>query len=416
VSAAATPSFPPGALDGLRVIELASPLTQYCGKLFAELGADVILVEPPQGCVLRDAPPFIDDQRGPERGLPWNYFNTSKRGVTLDLARPGGQKLLRELAKTADLVLEGEKPGVLAARGCGYADLSALNPALVMTSITGFGQTGPYAHYETEDLVALATGGFLYLGGYPDAPPVGAYGNQAYLGAAMYGAVASMLALTTTEATGVGEHVDVSMQESMVMAMETAVQFYDLEGKVRKRHAGEQRFAGTAVFECRDGYVYMMASGIGANKFWPITLQWMIDDKVPGVERLMGEEWHRVEYVVTDEAKRIFAEVFGPWAKTQSKNYIYEEGQRRHIPLAAINTVADLLTSEQLAHRQFFVDVPHAGSGRTLRMPGAPYQLTGTPWRLTGGAPAPGQDNAAVYGALGVTAGDLAALQKEGIV
>jgi len=406
----------PGALDGIRVLELASPMTQYCGKMFAELGAEVILVEPPRGSILRDVSPFIDGRPGPDRSLAYNYFNTSKSGITLDLGRERGQALFRELAKTADLVLEGEKPGTMSAWQCAYEQLAALKPSVVMTSITGFGQTGPYAQYETEDLVALATGGFLYLGGYPDAPPVGAYGNQAFLGAGMYGAVAAMLALTNVEATGQGEHVDVSMQECMVMAMETAVQFYDLEGKIRKRHAGEQRFAGTAVFECNDGYIYMMASGIGANKFWSITLQWMIDEKVPGVERLMGDEWNHVEYVGTDEAKRIFAEVFGPWAKSKSKNYIYEEGQRRHIPLAAINTVADLLTSPQLAHRQFFIDVPHPGTGKTLRMPGAPYQLSGTPWRLRGPAPAVGQHNESVYGAIGITASDLAGLAKEGVI
>lgn len=404
------------ALSGLRVVEYASPFTQYCGKMFAELGADVVLVEPPGGSALRRVPPFIDDRPGANRSLAYSYFNTSKRGITLDPARERGRELFRKLAKTADLVIEGEKPGTLAGWQCGYADLARLKPSLVVVSITGFGQAGPYAQYETEDLIGLATGGFLYLGGYADAPPVGAYGNQAFLGAAMYGAVAAMLALTNAEATGEGEHVDVSMQECMVMAMETAGQFYDLEGKIRKRHAGEQRFAGTAVFECADGYIYMMASGIGANKFWPVTLQWMIDEQVPGVDRLKGEEWNTVEYVGTEEAKRIFAEVFGPWARSRSKNYIYQEGQRRHIPLAAINTVADLLTSEQLAHRGFFIDLPHPETGQAMRMPGAPYQLSGTPWRQRGPAPRVGEHNAEVYLELGLAARDVQRLAQEGVI
>lgn len=408
--------MPAGALDGLRVLEVASPFTQYCGKMLAELGAEVILVEPPGGALVRRVPPFIGGVAGIERSLSYNYFNTSKQGITLDLARPQGQALFRRLAATVDIVLEGEKPGVMAGWGCAYADLAALKPALVMTSITGFGQDGPWAQFEAEDLVGLATGGFLYLGGFPDAPPVGAYGNQAFLGAAMYGAVGTLLAVTNMEATGQGDHVDVSMQESMVTALENAVQFYDLEGKVKKRHAGEQRWAGTAVFECKDGYIYMMASGIGANKFWPLSLQWMIDEKVPGVERLMGEEWHRAEYVITEEAKRIFAEIFGPWCKTQLKKYLFEEGQRRHIPMAAINSVADLLSSPQLAHRNFFVEVGHPESSRPLRMPGPPYQLLGTPWRLRGPAPRLGQDNALVYGGLGLSATAIDGLAKEGVL
>ena len=406
----------PGALEGIRVIEVASLYTQYGGKMLAELGAEVILVEPPRGSVNRAVPPFIDQQPGLDNSLAYNYFNTSKQGITLDLSNPKGRDLFLRLAGKADLVLEGEKPGVMKGWGCGYEALSRIHPAIVMTSITGFGQTGPWAHYEAEDLVALATGGFLYLGGFPDAPPVGAYGNQAYLGAAMYGAVASLLALTNGEATGQGEYIDVSMQESMVMALENAVQFYDLEGKIKKRHAGEQRWAGPAVFECKDGYIYMMASGIGANKFWPLTLQWLIDEKMPGVERLMGEEWHREEYVITSEAKQIFAEIFSPWVKTQKKRYLFEAGQRRHIPMAAINSVADLLSSPQLAYRNFFIDMPHPATGRTLRMPGPPYQLSGTPWRSQGPAPRLGQHNAGIYGGIGITADELATLADEGVV
>lgn len=406
----------PQALAGLRVLEVAGPMTQYCGKMFAELGADVVLIEPPGGSSLRTVPPFIGDQPGTERSLAYAYFNTSKRGITLDLSKPKGGELFRTLAKDADLVIESEKPGVMSKWGCGYPELSARKPSLVMASFTGFGQTGPYADWEWEDLIALATGGFLYLGGYEDLPPTGAYGDQAYLGAGMYGAVAAMLAVTGAELNGEGEHVDVSMQECMVMAMETAVQFYDLQGEIRQRHAGEQRFAGTGVFPCKDGYVYMMASGIGANKFWALSLQWMVDEKVPGVERLQGPEWNTMDYVKTEEAKKIFSEVFGPWAMTKPKAYIYGEGQRRHLPLAAINDPSDLLTSKQLEFRKYFIELMHPQTGTKLHMPGAPYQLHGTPWQLRSPAPSLGQHTAEVLGEIGVGAGELAALQKEGVI
>lgn len=391
-------------------------MSQYCGKLFAELGAEVILIEPPGGAGIRACAPFVADVPGPDRSLAFSYFNTSKRGITLNMETREGQALLRELAATADLVVETHKPGTMARWGCDHDALSKVKPALVMTSITGFGQTGPYAQYEWEDLIGLASGGFLYLGGYTDSPPIGAYGNQAFLGASMYGAVASMLALTSTEATGAGEHVDVSMQECMVMAMETAVQFYDLEGTVRRRHADVQRFAGTGVFECGDGHIYMMASGIGANKFWPLSLQWLVDEKVAGVERLAGEEWNRVEYVGTEEAKRIFAEVFGPWARTKTKAYLFEEGQRRHLPLAAINTPADLLGSPQLAERGYFVKLPHPELPEPMLMPGAPYRLAATPWCMHGPAPRVGEHNCAVYGELGLDAAHVAALAERGVI
>ncbi len=404
------------ALEGIRVLEIAGPMTQYCGKMFAELGADVILIEPPGGSSIRGIPPFIADKRGADASLAYAYFNTSKQGVTLDLKTSEGQAILRRMAETADVIIESEKPGTLAKLGCGYADLSAQRPSLVFVSITGFGQTGPYSNYEAEDLIGLASGGFLYLGGYPDQPPVGAYGGQGYLGASMYAAVAAMLALTKAELTGQGDHVDVSLQECMVMAMETAVQFFDLEGKTRKRHAGEQRFAGTAVFECQDGYIYMMASGIGANKFWGLTLQWLQDEKVPGVERLTGDEWNHVEYVGTDEAKRIFAEVFSPWVKTKAKAYIYHEGQRRHIPLAAINTIPDILQSTQFSQRNYFVEVRDPATGITLKMPGAPYKLALTPWQLRSPAPRLGEHNQVVFKATGLNDQDIKRFSAEKVI
>ena len=406
----------PCALQGLRVLEIASPLTAYCGKMFADTGADVVLVEPPGGSRLRREPPFVAGVPGNEASLAFAYYNTSKRGVTLDLDQEDGRALFRKLAAEVDLLLEAEKPGVMSRRGLGYDDLAELNPRLVMTSITPFGQTGTYSQYEGEDLIGLAMGGLLYLGGYPDAAPTRVYGEQAFSGAAMYGAVAAMLALTDAELTGEGQHVDVSMQECMVMAMETAVQFYDLEGTVRKRYAGEQRFAGTGVFECRDGYVYMMAGGIGANKFWSYSVRWLLDEKVPGVERLLGEQWNEIDYLLTDEAKRIFAEVFGPWAKSKSKAELYHEGQRRHIPLAPINTPADILQSGQLAHREFFVGVAHPLLGEPMLMPGAPYKLSRTPWRIGRAAPRLGQHNDEVYRGVGLTPGELERLAAAGVI
>ena len=391
------PTSPPAALAGIGVLEIAGPLTRYAGKLFSGLGADVILVEPPGGSATRAEGPFIDDRPGPERSLSFAYYNTGKRGITLALDSTEGRSVFRALAAQADLVLEDGKPGLLAGHGLGYGELAALNPRLVMTSITPFGQSGPWAGFEGEDLVAAAMGGFLYLSGYPDSEPVRAYGKQAWLAAGMYAAVASMLALTAAEQDGEGEHVDVSVQECVTMAMETAVQYYDLERTVRRRFGARQRFAGSGVFACKDGYVYMMAAGIGANKFWSYSLQWLVHEGVPGVERLQGDRWHEIEYVQSDEAKRIFHEVFAPWALTRTKAELYHAGQKHHVPLAPVNSPRDILESPQLAHRGYFVDVEPAEPGASLRMPGAPYRLSATPWRPGGRAPRVGEHNGAVW-------------------
>ena len=300
----------PAALAGLRVLDLSGAMGNYAGKLFADMGADVILVEPPGGTELRREPPFIADEPGIERSLDFAYQNTSKRGICLDLDTASGQRLLRDLAATADLVIETAPPGWMAARGVGYEDLARVRPQIVVASITPFGQTGPYAQMRATDLVGLAMGGLLYMGGYRDAAPTQAHGDQALKCAAMYGAVAAMLAVTEAELTGQGQHVDISMQESVTLALENAAQTYDLEGAIRKRPLGDQRFAGYGLFECKDGYIFLGSRGIGNSPAWTRSLQWFKDEGMEGVDRLFGPEWSDLEYLKGDEAREVFGELF----------------------------------------------------------------------------------------------------------
>jgi benzylsuccinate CoA-transferase BbsE subunit len=412
-----TPSAtdPPAALEGLRVLDLSGPMGNYCGKMFGDLGADVILIEPPAGTRLRHEPPYIDNTPGLERSLSYAYHNTSKRGITLDLDTQSGQDLFRKLVRTADVVIETEVPGVMQSRGLAYEQLSTLRPQLVMASITAFGQSGPYAQYDAQDLVALALGGMLYIGGYPDAPPTRAYGNQAYMCASMYGAVSAMIAVLEAEQSGRGQHVDISMQECVVLGQENAVQFYDLEGTIRKRAGGEGRFAGYGMFECQDGHIYMLAGGIGENKFWSRTVQWLIKENVAGAESLLGEEWRNPEYLRTEDAKRIFRQIFLPWSKTRTKAYLFHEGQRHHVPIAPVNTPADVLQSRQLKHRGYFVELMHHLRSEPMLAPGAPYKLSETPWRIQRSAPRLGEHNAEVFSEIGVDSAALSQLHSAGV-
>lgn len=408
--------LPPAALEGVRVLDVSGPMGNYCGKMFADLGADVILVEPPRGTPLRREPPFIEARPGIERSLTYAYHNTSKRGITLDLDTPSGQALFRNLAATADLVIETEMPGVMALRGLGYEALAALKPGLVLASITAFGQSGPYAQYHGQDIVALALGGLLYLGGYPDVAPTRVYGNQAFLCANMYGAVAAMIAVLETEVSGRGQHVDISMQECVVMGLENAAQFYDLEGTIRKRTAGEGRFAGHGMFECRDGYVYMLAGGIGENRFWGRTVKWLMDENVERAGSLQAPEWTNLEFLRTADAKRTFKEIFTRWSRTKTKAEIFHEGQRRHLPIAAVNSPADVLENRQLQYRGFFVGLEHHLRDEPMVAPGAPYRLSETPWRIQRVAPRLGEHNAEVYESIGIDRAALARLYCAGVV
>ncbi|OZM76872.1 CaiB/BaiF CoA-transferase family protein [Pseudonocardia sp. MH-G8] len=388
-----------GALTGLRVLDLSGALGNYCAKLFAELGADVVLVEPPGGSALRAEPPFAGDVVHPDRGLTFGYVNTGKRGIVLDLDSPTGVETLRELARTADLVIESDRPGVAASRGLAWADLAALNPALVLTSITPFGQSGPYAAYEADDLLLVALGGFLSLSGYPDGPPVRPAGEQAVAAGNLFGAVASMMALTSAELTGQGQHVDVSVQESVVLALENAVQYYDLEQTVRGRSSGHAARAGSGVFGCADGHVYILAAGIGGNRFWPHFVGWMEDEGVAETGLLHGERWNEREYVVGTEAREIFNRIFGSFTAGRTKAELYAEAQRRRVPLCPVSTAADLVASRQLQHRGYLVEQTGFGA----LMPGAPYRLSATPWQTTGRAPLLGEHTTEVLAEIGVS-------------
>jgi benzylsuccinate CoA-transferase BbsE subunit len=402
------------ALAGIRVIDRSGPEGNYCGKLFAELGADVILVEPPGGTALRGEPPFVagyDDD--PEASLRFLAYNTSKRSVALDLGQAAGQEVLRDLAGTADLLIETDPPGWAAARGVGYTDL-ARNQRLVVTSITPFGQDGPYSGYPADDLTCLAFGGLLSLGGYADGPPVQTAGWQAYAAASVFAAVASMLALLQAEASGQGQQVDVSVQECVVMGLETAIQAYDLEGRVRGRTGGITRRAGQGIFPCRDGHVFLLASGLG-EQFWVGLLDWLDDEGAAGLEALRGDAWTQPSYLETDEAKDSFLAVFGTFCQQRAKAELYRQAQKWRVPLCPVNTPSDVVCSAQLAARQFFVEhpLPHGG---TALMPGAPYRLSQTPWRMTRPAPRLRQHTGEVLRELGYTGERIAGLRRMGTI
>lgn len=398
-----------GALTGYRVLDLCDAKGVFCTKIMADLGADVIAIEPPEGTSSRHQPPFYHDQATSERSLFFWYFHTNKRSLTLNLATPDGQSLFKQLVQTADVLVETCPPGSLDQLGLGYPQLRRLHPGLVMTSISGFGGTGPYSLYKAPDIVGLAMGGLLYLCGEPDGPPVPPGGMQGNHLAALNGVTGTLIALWHRELTGAGQHVDVSMQAAVANSLETTHQTYDFNREIRRRF-GHRREAAAYIMPCRDGYVALLCAG---QLGWPRLVGWMQDEGCGAVvsDERLRDDLYRFEHDA--EVHQALQSFFA--AKT--KQAIYAEAQRRRLPLAPVNTPRDLAESPQLHARGFFVEVEHPELGTTVAYPGAPYALSATPWRLCRRPPHLGEHNAEIYvHELGLSHDDLAALGAAGIV
>jgi len=420
------------ALGDIRVLDLADEKGLYCTKLLADLGADVIKIEKPGGDPARFIGPFYHDEPEPQKSLYWFQFNSNKRSITLNLETADGREILKKLIEKADVMVETFPPGQLGGIGLGYPVLRGINPSLILASITAFGQTGPYKDFKASDIVGEAMAGIMYLAGFPDDPPNRLYGSQAYHMASVQAACGILTALYVREMTGEGQHVDVSMQEAVAIAQESAMQTYDLRGEIRQRTSVSglaPAHPAMGTFECKDGYVNIfLMTGL-----WSILLDWMESEGVAGDirERYKGvfeklddlflifglvmdrEAYARFlkdEYAPVDEHLRAFL-------KSHTKQELYDGAQQRRLQISMVSTIEDLLENPQLKALGYFVDVEHPELGATLKYPGAPYQLSETPWRIQERAPLIGEHNSDIYeGELGFSKEELILLKQGGVI
>ncbi len=401
-------------LSDIRVLDLSDEKGVYCAKLFADLGADVLRIEPPGGHAMRTLGPFVDDDPDPQKSLHWFHFNTSKRGITLNLENTDGRELFRELVKKSDVVLETYPPGYLDGLGLGFDELSRLNPELVLTSITPFGQTGPYKEFAGSDMVAQAMGGLMFLAGFPEDPPHRLGCSQAYHSASVQASVGTMIALYAREVTGKGQTVDVSVQESILLAMETAMQHYDMRKEIRARVGREDPMVpGLGLYQCVDGYIFsFVVAGFGAG--WDVLVDWMDSEGMAG--ELKDPEWDEVWEIMMDmrslvamasDPERLVAMLgkFGliqgllkEFLSKKTKHQIFDEASERRIMMVPIQTAEDLVNSPQLEALGFFNEVEHPELGRNIKYPGAPYyHISDANWRISRRAPLPGEHNSEIY-------------------
>jgi len=395
------------ALGDLRVLDLAGPMGLYCTKQLADLGADVIKIEPPGGDPTRAIGPFYQDEPHPEKSLYWFHFNTNKRSITLDIESPDGGEILKKLAKTADIMVETFQPGYLDRIGLGYSALKEINPGLILTSITPFGQTGPYKDFKASDIIGLAMGGLVFICGWPDEPPTTCAGSQAYHVASIHACAGTLLALYHRDMTGEGQHVDVSMQQCVAHSLQWVTQMHDLQNRIMARSGR----LGVPLNECKDGWAMIIPM-----VDWDLFVGWL--ESGGGAADLTTDERYRDhEYQIRPEVRQHIIEVTDAFTKAHDKKWVCEEGQKRHVIAIPCNNAKDLVENPQLVSRGFFVDVDHPELGDTLKYPGAPYRFAETPWRIARRAPLIGEHNLDIYRKeLGFPPKQMALLKGQGVI
>ena len=400
-------------LDDLRVVEASGPIGHYAGKLLADLGADVIKVEPPEGDPARHWGPFLPTVDAPENSLAFLLLNANKRGIRLDLSAPAGRERFRRLVATADVLIESWRPGE-APPGLGHEELSGIRPDLIHASITGWGLSGPRARWAYSDIVGLAASGVMALGGYPGEPPERLGDFQGYRCASITAATGILTALHHRDQSGEGQLVEVSMQEALSIAQQNAMPTADILGYSIKRWGDEPRtgfvMPGLGLYECEDGHVFAMLGAVGsgfsglfdfmhetgeADELRAEPLAEFIRDTldtgmVNAVMRDPGQ---------ADQARPLLEQIdviVRRFMRNHSKHYLYEEGQRRRVSIGIVSTPADLAANRQLAARGWYAQIDDDLRGIRLRYPGQPWLLRASPASIRRPAPLLGEHDAEI--------------------
>ncbi len=394
-------------LTGYRILDLAGPLGFHCTKLLADMGADVIKVEPPGGDEARRVPPFKDDTPHPEKSLYFLHFNTNKRSITLDVEKPDGRAILLELARKADVVIETYHPTRREELGLSYRDLSAGNPGLVHASITPFGETGPWRDYKANDMAGIALGNLLYLAGEPGEPPLQPPGEIAYGMASTYGAFGIAVALYHRLESGRGQHIVVSMHECAGHIAGYFIPNYGYSGvkPARASRKGEESDLYDP-YPTKNGYARIFIIPV---EQWRRLVDWM--ERPPSIS---GPEFEKMAF--RRKHPDIVVGAIAEFCSRHTKEELYEQGQKRRIAVTPINTVGEFMNSEQVRARETFVEMEHPVIGKYLQFGPVP-RLSESQGRITRSAPLVGEHNQEVYsGDLGMSNDDLIALRASGVI
>ncbi|MBT5773602.1 MAG: carnitine dehydratase [Dehalococcoidia bacterium] len=406
-----------GALADLRVIELSNERSVFAGKLLADMGADVILVEPPGGDLMRSYAPFLEDEAGPERSLYFWHYNTSKRGIVLDLEAEDGRRMLRELVETADVLLESEPPGRLEALGIDAASLRAERPDLITVSMAPFMRGGPREHEQATDLTLLAGGGPAWSSGYDDhsLPPVRGGGNQGYQTGCHYAVMALMVAVVSRDITGTGQHIDVDMHAAQNVTNEagsyTWLVAQETVQRQTGRHAGVNPSAPSQV-QCSDGRWVNTGVPARQGRDYRALIDWLgecglLEDfaAAPLLELGAGQGRIDLSQIATNpEVRETFQagrDALVLLASSMPAYDFFSGGQDRGFQVGIIYSPEEVMEDPHFIDRGFRVEVEHPDLGRSFTYPGAPYLFHDSPWQIQRRAPLLGEHQAEVLDEIG---------------
>ncbi len=413
-------------LEPYRVLDLTDEKGLNCGRNFGDMGAEVIKIEKPGGDRARSIGPSYHDTPDPEQSLFWLFMCMNKKSITLNLETIEGREVFKQLVKTADFVLESFDPGYMLSLGLGYEDLEKINPAIIVVSITLFGQDGPYKDYAASDMVAWAMSGFMYLAGDLDRAPVQVSYPQAFLHAATTASAGALAALFHRHASGQGQMVDVSVQEVCSWIATDAHLYSELlneeivragSGRTSPFPKGEVRFR--YVYPCKDGYVFYLAPGINvllaAARAWN---QWLAEAGI-GTGHMEHFGWPaKLDFTqMSPQDVDTMQDTLGSLMIRYTKAELYQNALKRNIPLVPVAAPGELFENDQLEDRDFWIDLEHPELDGPITCPG-PWART-TPAPLTGWRPAPriGEHNEEIYiRELGLTAARMIVLKQAGVI
>ena len=409
-------------LNHCRALDLTDDKGFLCGKILADLGADVIKIERPDGDPSRNTGLFWHDIPEPEKNLYWFAYNSNKKGITLDIEKAEGRDIFKKLIKTADFVIESYPPGYMDKLELGYVNLSEINPGIIMASITPFGTEEPYRDYKDSDIVVMGMSGTLYQTGESDGPPVHISIPQACLHAGADAAVGVMMAYHHREKTGEGQHVDVSMQQSAAWFQANSIPTWELNKKVLKRsgafRAGMSKDVGQRqVWPCKDGYVFFnVIGGRTGAKSLSALVAWM-DSEGMATDFLLNLDWDNFDmFTVTREEMDSISGPVGAFFRKHTGKELLKGAVAKGVSIGPLSSMEDLLNDECLNDRRFWKEIEHPELGTSITYPREFVKSTETDCSTRFRAPLIGEHNEEIYQEIGVSPPELQRLKQDGII